>query len=206
MSSGNIDSSATHEVKELLKNLQSQFGWYYLSGQQDPNSLAWVVQNIGKTPTMLGNDFIDYSPSRVAYGASSHAVEDAMSFDKKGGIDAFVWHWNAPTSLYNSASEPWYSGFYMAATCFNLQEALNEGTNGANYKLLIRDIDAIAVEIKRLSDAKIPILFRPLHEPDGGWFWWGAHGSAPFKQLWDILYSRIVNYHAYTTRSGYATP
>ncbi len=195
MSYPNIDPYATYEARELLKYLQSQFGWHYISGQQDPNSLAWVKQYIGKTPAIQGNDFIDYSPSRVAYGASSHAVEDAESFNNNGGINTFVWHWNAPNCLYNSASEPWYFGFYTAATCFNLQEALNEGPNGGNYQLLIRDIDAIAVEIKRLSDAGIPILFRPLHEPDGGWFWWGAHGSGPFKQLWDILYNRITGYH-----------
>jgi mannan endo-1,4-beta-mannosidase len=107
-------------------------------------------------------------PSLVAYGATSHAVEDAESFNSRGGINTFVWHWNAPTCLYNTASEPWYMGFYTTATCFNLAEALSEGKNGANYKLLIRDIDAIAAEIQRRKDASIPILFRPLYEPDGG--------------------------------------
>jgi hypothetical protein len=37
--------------------------------------------------------------------------------------------------------------------------------------------------------------FRPLHERGGGWFWWGVHGSGPFKQLWDILYNRKAGYH-----------
>ena len=191
----NIDSSATNGARELLKYIQSQYGWHYLSGQQDAANLAWVVKDIGKTPAIQGNDFIDYSPSRVAYGASSHAVEDAMAFDNTGGINAFVWHWNAPTDLYNSASEPWYFGFYTAATYFNLESALAEGPGGSDYQLLLRDIDAIAVQIKRLSDANIPFLWRPLHEPDGGWFWWGAHGSAPFLELWGILYDRITQYH-----------
>ncbi|KFZ01803.1 hypothetical protein V500_00612 [Pseudogymnoascus sp. VKM F-4518 (FW-2643)] len=195
MTYNNIDSQATSGAKSLLKFLQGQFGWHYLSGQQSTPDLKWVQQYIGKTPAILGSDFIDYSPSRVAYGSSSTEVENAMSFNSAGGINAFVWHWNAPNCLYNSASEPWYSGFYTAATCFNIQTALAEGSNGADYKLIIRDIDAIAVQIKRLSDAGIPILFRPLHEPDGGWFWWGAHGSAPFKQLWGILYDRLTNYH-----------
>jgi hypothetical protein len=57
-----------------------------------------------------------------------------------------------PVSIH--ASEPRYYGFYTTATCFSLAE---EGTNGANYKVLIRDIDTIAVEIKCLSDAGIPI-------------------------------------------------
>ncbi|KFX95481.1 hypothetical protein V490_03831 [Pseudogymnoascus sp. VKM F-3557] len=195
MSYDNIDGSATAGAKVLLKFIQSQFGWHYLSGQQDPTSFAWVQTQIGKTPAILGSDFIDYSPSRVEHGTSSSAVEDAIAFDKKGGINTFVWHWNAPTGLYDTSNEPWYSGFYTAATSFNVQSALNEGSNGANYKLLLRDIDAIAVQIKRLSDANVPILFRPLHEPDGAWFWWGAHGSGPFKQLWNLMYSRLTSYH-----------
>jgi hypothetical protein len=108
----NIDPYASSGAKELLKYLQSQFGWHYISGLQDPMSLAWVRQNIGKTPAILGNDSTDYSPSRVAYGATSHAVEDAESFNNQGGISTFVWHWNAPTYLYNTASESWYYEFY----------------------------------------------------------------------------------------------
>lgn len=192
---GPVDSNATCAARSLLTYLQKQYGSAYLSGQQDAGDLAWVVKNIGKTPAIQGNDFMDYSPSRVAFGAVSHAVEDAQGFDATGGINAFVWHWNAPTDLYNTASEPWWSGFYTAATSFNIQTALAEGPGGSDYQMLLRDIDAIAVEIQRLSDSNIPILFRPLHEPDGGWFWWGAHGPDAFLQLWDLLYDRIVNYH-----------
>jgi mannan endo-1,4-beta-mannosidase len=195
MEYNNIDSSATSGAQVLLKYLQQQFGWHYLSGQQEATEVAWVKKYVGKTPAIQGNDFIDYSPSRVAYGATSDEVENAMSFNSAGGINAWVWHWNAPTCLYNTASEPWWSGFYTAATCFDVQEALNEGPSGANYKLLLRDIDAIAVQIKRLSDANIPFLWRPLHEPDGEWFWWGAKGPGPFLQLWDLLYDRITSYH-----------
>ena len=192
LSYGTIDGSATCGAKALLAKLQSTYGTSYMSGQQDRANLQWVQQNIGKTPAIQGNDFIDYSPSRVAYGAVSHAVEDAQAFD---GINAFVWHWNAPTDLYNTASEPWYSGFYTAATSFNVATALAEGPSGSDYQLLLRDIDAIAVEIQRLSDSGISFLWRPLHEPDGGWFWWGAQGPEAFLQLWDLLYDRLTNYH-----------
>ena len=99
MSYDNIDGSATAGAKVLLKFIQSQFGWHYLSGQQDPTSFAWVKSQIGKTPAILGSDFIDYSPSRVAHGTSSTAVEDAIAFDGSGGINTFVWHWNAPTEI-----------------------------------------------------------------------------------------------------------
>lgn len=65
----------------------------------------------------------------------------------------------------------------------------------ANYNLIVRDIDAIATQLKRLQAEGIPVLWRPLHEAEGGWFWWGAKGAEPCKKLWALLYDRLTNYH-----------
>jgi mannan endo-1,4-beta-mannosidase len=145
MSYNNIDPNANAQAKALLKFIQSQFGWHYLSGQQDIQSFNWVKSQIGKTPAILGNDFINYSPAAVTNGAKGTDVDTAISNDKAGGINTFCWHWIAPANL-GKDGQPWYSGFYTKATSFNLANALNEGSNGANYKLLLRDIDAIAVQ------------------------------------------------------------
>ncbi|KAL4891899.1 family 26 endoglucanase H/Glycosyl hydrolase [Aspergillus ambiguus] len=195
LSYDNVDKAATPRAKELLKYIQSQYGSHYISGQQDTSSLQWVQHNVGVSPAILGTDLMYYSPSAVAHGSKSHTVEDAIKFDKEGGTNALVWHWYAPTCLLDSDKQPWYSGFYTKATCFNVADALAHGGNGTGYGLLIRDIDAIATQLKRLSDEDVPILFRPLHEPEGGWFWWGAHGPAPFKQLWNLIYDRITRVH-----------
>ena len=48
---------------------------------------------------------------------------------------------------------------------------------GEDYALLLRDIDAIAVELQKFEDAGVPVIWRPLHEAQGGWFWWGAQGA-----------------------------
>jgi mannan endo-1,4-beta-mannosidase len=194
MTYDNIDPNANSQARALLKFIQNQFGWHYLSGQQDITSFKWVQSQIGKTPAILGNDFINYSPAAVQNGASGTDVDTAISNDKAGVINTFCWHWIAPANL-GKDGQPWYSGFYTKATSFNLKNALAEGSNGANYKLLVRDIDAIAVQIKKLQDNGVPILFRPLHEPDGGWFWWGASDSASFKQLWNLIYTRLTSYH-----------
>lgn len=64
-----------------------------------------------------------------------------------------------------------------------------------SYNLLIRDIDAISAQLKRLETAGVPVLWRPLHEAGGTWFWWGAKGSAATKQLWTLMYDRMTNHH-----------
>lgn len=195
LSYDNIDKAATPRAKELLKYIQSQYGSHYISGQQELSSLEWVKENIGVAPAILGTDLMNYSPSGVAHGSKGESIEQAIKFDKEGGINALVWHWYAPTCLLETEKEPWYKGFYTEGTCFNVASALGRRGNGTDYRLLIRDIDAIAIQLKRLSDADVPILFRPLHEPEGGWFWWGAQGPAPFKKLWDIVYDRITRVH-----------
>jgi mannan endo-1,4-beta-mannosidase len=142
-----------------------------LSGQQDLTWANWIAENVGKTPALVSVDLIDYSPSLVEFqGNVSTTIEDAIAHDARGGIVSVLWHWNAPTGLYNTDDQPWWSGFYTAATDFNVTTALADTTN-ANYTLIIRDIDAIATQLKRLQSAGIPVIFRPLHEAEGGWFW-----------------------------------
>jgi mannan endo-1,4-beta-mannosidase len=62
----------------------------------------------------------------------------------------------------------------------------------SDYGLMVRDIDTIAVQLRKLQDAHVPVLWRPLHEAEGGWFWWGAKGPKPFVQLWQMLYDRLT--------------
>ncbi|KAF2018085.1 glycoside hydrolase family 26 protein [Aaosphaeria arxii CBS 175.79] len=189
-----VNKKANADAKALLKYLGSIYGKHILSGQQDQASLDWVTTNVGKTPAILGLDFMDYTESRTSRGASSTDVDKAIAFAAKGGIITFAWHWGAPVGLYDNETEPWWSGFYTRATDFNIVDALAD-TKNANYTLLIKDIDTIAVQLKKLQNAKVPVLFRPLHEAEGGWFWWGAHGPEPAKKLYRIVYERLTTHH-----------
>lgn len=68
--------------------------------------------------------------------------------------------------LYDVVGKEWWRGFYTDSTDFNIATAMaNPG--GANYTLLLRDIDAIAKQLLRLQDAGVPVLWRPLHEAEG---------------------------------------
>jgi mannan endo-1,4-beta-mannosidase len=119
----------------------------------------------------------------------------AKKFDQEGGIVTFCWHWNAPEKyLVNSSDQPWWKGFYTEGTTIDLKKIM-DGGDQEGYELLIRDIDAIADQLKILQNADIPILWRPLHEASGGWFWWGASGPEAYCKLYQLLYDRLVNYH-----------
>ncbi|WP_197289859.1 glycosyl hydrolase [Saccharothrix sp. NRRL B-16348] len=188
------DPAATAEAKGLMRYLTDNYGKNILSGQQDQAGIDWVEQNIGKAPAVGGYDLMDYSPSRVERGTVGRDVDHALAYDARGGIVTMAWHWNAPSGLIDQPGKEWWRGFYTDATTFDVAAALAD-PNSTDHQLLIRDMDAIAVQLKRLADAKVPVLWRPLHEAEGGWFWWGAKGAGPAKQLWRILHDRLVNHH-----------
>ena len=192
-----VDAQATPSTKGLFSYLVDQYGSKVISGQQD--DVEYVLEQTGKEPAIGSFDLIDYSPTRVQNGAKPVRTSEAIiDWAKKGdgrGIVSLMWHWNAPTDLINQAPDKlWWRGFYTDATTFDLAAALAD-KNSDRYKLLLSDIDGIAVQLKKFQDADVPVLWRPLHEAPGGWFWWGAKGAEPFKALWKLLYDRLTIEH-----------
>ncbi|MFZ5987890.1 MAG: glycosyl hydrolase [Bacillota bacterium] len=191
-----VNPNATYEAKALMSYLVDTYGKKNISGQQEISNLSWYDSNIGKKPALMGFDMMDYSPSRVEFRTSSTEAEKAIEWwTKNKGIVTFCWHWNAPKDLINQAPDKmWWSGFYTRATTFDIAYAMNN-PGSLDYQLLIRDIDAIAVQLKKLQAANVPVLWRPLHEAGGGWFWWGAKGAEPCKKLYILMYERLTNHH-----------
>ena len=197
------DPKATQGVRRVMNYLAGQYGTKTLSGQQDLPQIDYLQTTVGKYPAILASDFIEYSPSRVENGAKPEGTtEKLIEASKAGYLISMCWHWNAPKDLERvstnaqgvSAKEPWWSGFYTRATTFDVQKAL-ANPQGEDYKLLLRDMDVIARELKKFDAAGVPVLWRPLHEADGGWFWWGAKGPESFKQLWRLMYNRFTRMH-----------
>jgi mannan endo-1,4-beta-mannosidase len=57
-------------------------------------------------------------------------------------------------------------------------------------------MDTAAGYLKQLQDAHIPVLWRPMHENNGGFFWWGGRpGPAGTAQLFREVYARMVYVH-----------
>jgi mannan endo-1,4-beta-mannosidase len=50
-------------------------------------------------------------------------------------------------------------------------------------------VDVIAWFLKQLDYAEVPVLWRPYHEMNGGWFWWGQKkGESGYKKLWQMMW------------------
>jgi mannan endo-1,4-beta-mannosidase len=60
----------------------------------------------------------------------------------------------------------------------------------------VQQVDTAAEFLKQLQDAHTPVLWRPMHENNGGFFWWGGRpGQFGTAQLYRELYDRMVDLH-----------
>jgi len=198
-----INPNATEEAKKLYAYLCEVYGKYTLSGQVCDGGLTGreikAIYNVtGKYPAILGLDMMDYTPSRRALGASNPtAVKQAVKFHEEGGIVTFCWHWGAPKQYIKDGKDAngnprWWGAFYTDNVTYDIAAVMN-GADPEGKILLDQDIEGIAKQLLLLQEEGIPVLWRPLHEASGGWFWWGAKGAEPCKQLWIYLYDQLTN-------------
>ena len=200
------DPEATPSAHKLMSFLVDTFGKKVLSGTQvrGPSlSAVTFAQNAsGKQPALLEAGLLDYSPSFVARAGNvtNGFVEAAGKWAQGGnGLLAMCWHWNSPCDLMDTTAHPdkahpWYQAFYTKNTRFNLSYALVNPTS-PQYTKMISDLDVIAIQLTKLAALDLPVIWRPLHEASGGWFWWGAHGPDCFKALWTIMFDRFTQMH-----------
>ena len=196
------DPLATPTAKALLSYLIDLYGTKTLAGQQDDqygnsgSEVKYVLATTGKEPAIVSMDLLNYASVAVArYGAATDA-ERYLTWSPSGngrGITALIWHWRAPADNVTTANPSGSpdGAFYTANTNFNFATALAD-TTSVNYHLILKDIDLISAQLKKFQAAGIPVLWRPLHETPGTFFWWGNQGADNFKKLWQLMYTRMT--------------
>lgn len=193
--------NATEEVKAVMNYLSDISGKGLITGQHTQTmvqkELRYIEKVTGKLPALCGFELLAYSPN-INYGDASEEclieVEENkntldMAWDwalNKGGLVTFTWHWFSPLGGRDKS-------FYTEHTDFDASKAIEEGT--AEYQALISDMDAMAELLKPFAQRQIPILWRPFHEADGTWFWWGSKGPEVAKQLYLIMFERYTKVH-----------
>lgn len=191
-----VNPNASPNAVLVFDYLKEIYGKQILSGQNCDGGFAGkefqvIRKTTGKLPAVLGLDMMNYSPTNVKNGTTGNSVELAKAFWEKGGIVTMCWHWTVPEKYLTGT---WYSSFYKEHTNIKLDKIMN-GEDPEGYDLLMADIDAIAEALKPLAEADVPVLWRPLHEASGGWFWWGTSGGEACKKLWIAMYDKMVNEH-----------
>jgi len=193
-----IDKSATPETKALYNYLRGIAGKHILFGHQHATEYGhgWfgdsgrsdVKSVTGSHPAVIGVDFSGLSgrpENEVANTKNSLRKNIADTYDR-GGITTVSWHFINPVSP---------GGFYWVDTLSKpaVSYIIPGGANHEQYKVILRTVGSFAQSVKGKDGKLAPMIFRPFHELDGGWFWWGKpHCSKEdFVSLWRFTVSYL---------------
>jgi len=186
-----IDPLATKETKALFKNLHKLSQNHILFGHQHATEYGhgWAgdenrsdVKSItGSHPAVIGVDFSGLSgqPQQQIEKEKAALRKNIAATYNRGGITTVSWHFNnpvSPTSFY------WNDSTVAPA----VKNIIPGGTHHEQYKAILTTIADLAKSIKGNDGKTVPMIFRPYHEFDGDWFWWGeSHCTVDeFKTLW----------------------
>lgn len=168
-------------TQKVYQYLLDSYGSTSISGQQefspefyDPdegNNYIYSLTN--KLPAIRGLDFMN--------GDFNGVVKRAKEWWNRGGLVTICWH----TGMYG--------GTHAESLNDNpkFDRLIRSGTN--ENKRMLENWDKAALALQELRDNDIPVLWKPFHEPDGEWFWWGKGGNYYFKKLWKMMYERFTN-------------
>jgi hypothetical protein len=187
-----VTPGASPEVQSLLAFLADNYGRNVISGQQDGSrsgpgesfEIGFLRATTGKLPALRSFDLGGVTLMKslpTEFATTRHARE---WYAQSNGLVSLCWHWPAPD---NSGK------FYTKDTQFDMTRAL--APDSPEHAALLRDLDIVAAELAKLRDAHVPVLWRPLHEANGRWFWWGASGPESFRRLWRLMYERFTEQH-----------
>lgn len=185
--------NATKEVKEVLEYLENIRGKGLITGLHTQTrvqeELLFIEKETGKLPALCGFELLAYSPNINWESCNEECLKElhenegtlqqAYEWAEKGGLLTFTWHWYSPIGGVDKA-------FYAKNTDFDATKVLEEGT--PERKAFYHDMDVMAQLLQGFADKHIPILWRPFHEAEGKWFWWGVKGMDVARKLYRLMF------------------
>ncbi|MDE6021858.1 MAG: hypothetical protein K2H01_12785 [Ruminococcus sp.] len=202
-----INENASPEAKKLFEFICDNYGKAIISGQHvsgsDNSEIARIVKTSGKYPAVRFADMYSYSCNSSSSAERDETVGAALEWSSSGGITGFMWHWFAPMGEMDILEKSDDFSLSDAVTFENiacltpkaLDELQKKGDISRECVKLIADIDSVSEGLKKLRDANIPVLWRPLHQAGTGDYWWDSEGCDVYLWLWDLLYRRMTEYH-----------
>lgn len=199
-----VDKNATEQTAALFYGLKKTaktnilfghqdatkrgYGWANEEGQPYQPLKSDVKEVTGVYPAVYGWDFnfVAGNETGAWFNYENTKLQELVTGAyNRGGVNTFAWHYQNPVS---GGSFYWNSSPVPA-----VNKIIPGGTHHAVFK---NDLKKIAVFAKSLigADGKlVPLIFRPFHEFDGDWFWWGkAHCTADeYKTLYQFTVSYL---------------
>lgn len=196
-----VDKNAFESTKYLMTRLKEIPKTGYAFGHQDATAYGVDWKNDGSTYKSDVNDVSDDFPA--VYGFEIGHIEqgsvqnlDSVNFNlmsklikkahQSGGIITLSWHPDNPTTK-KSAWDPSPA----------VKDILSGGVLNVKYQAWLAKVAKFLKQLKTKNGEAIPVVFRPFHEMNGSWFWWGEGNCTPeeFKKLWIQTYNILTVTH-----------
>jgi mannan endo-1,4-beta-mannosidase len=192
-----ITPNPSPETILLLEYLCSISGKRTLTGQHciplsGSTRLAGVEKLTGLYPVIFGQDF-GFSAAGTWDGINfrQQIVDEAIRRHNDGFIITLMWHAVRPVEDEPVTFERSILG---KLTAQEWNDLLTPGTD--IHERWKSQVDVIAFFLKQLREAAVPVLWRPYHEMNGDWFWWGKKtGQAGYRKLYRMLFERLTHFH-----------
>lgn len=177
------NENAIPSAVAVFDYMKSVYKTNVITGQQESTwvggadyEINYIYNNTGKKPAIRGLDFMGDDFNGV--------VSRAKAWYNQGGIVSICWH-------CSSAFDKSYDACKAdELTAEQWDKVLTPGTS--EYNSFIKGMDKAGSALQELQKAGVPVLWRPFHEFDGAWFWWGKGGSENFKKLWQLMYNHYT--------------
>lgn len=179
-------------------------------GQTD---IAEFYKRSGHYPAIGGFDMLFAAGGHHEEGWFKGYTENNLVMTEQlwemGGIPTYTWHWKVgedtvfytqgtPAGFNNPGCTEDVMGTSNTNTCFNYTKAFKGDKcqeldeTSQEYKDIVADVDIVSGYFKQLEEKGIAVLWRPLHEASGGWFWWGTASAECYVQLYRLVFKRMV--------------
>ncbi len=193
-----VDKKATAETRALFMNLaklsenQTLFGHQHATeyghgwrGDEDRSDVKSVC---GSHPAVIGVDISGFSggnEERIQRNVEA-LRKNVVDTYERGGVTTVSWHFSNPVS---GGGFYWRDSVSLPAVSY----LIPGGEAHEKYKEILQTVGNWANSLEAADGTLAPVIFRPYHEFDGGWFWWGApHCTVEeFVSLWRFTVSYL---------------
>ena len=165
-------------------------GWQWEHGRSD------VLETCGDYPAVMGFDLggIEMGDAKNLDSVPFVRIrEEILAQVKRGGIVAVSWHPRNPLTTIEgggNGGQPFPKGTaWDISDSTVVRQVLPDGPLYEKFQLWMQRLSAFLQSLKDEDGHPVPLIFRPWHENNGSWFWWGRGlcTAEEYKALWRML-------------------
>jgi mannan endo-1,4-beta-mannosidase len=182
-------SLQVHAVLDYFNGLPSRTDKRLVSGQFmgwfPVASLATANEIQLQTGQWVGIAGFDYYETYLNMPKTQPALFKPPRWKAINEFAKTYWEMGGLVTISCHMTNPWDGGLAWGKAA-RFEDLLS--TNTTAHARYMEQVDEVARGLADLQDAGVVVLFRPFHEMQGDWFWWGGRNPDVFRKVWINLF------------------